>query len=356
MENKEKKICFVHIGMQRDGAERVIAKLANRYAEDGYKVDIIILLVEGCGYQLHKNVRIVSLVRNNYSRVGNLTYWIQSIRNHIKITNPKHVISFSMYVNIITLIACIGLGKDILISERNDPSSDGRSKFDIALTYALYGLANKVVFQTKRAQNCFPKYIRAKSRVIYNPVEISTVAKHRALTRKKIVTVGRLEAQKNQIMLIEAMSDVIKEYPNCCLEIYGEGTLRSKLMKLIIELDLRENVKLLGNVVNIHERIADSDIFVLPSNYEGMSNALLEALMMGLPCISTNCAGSDEIILNQDNGILVPIGNRHAMAEAIILLLNNDELSKRLGINAKKKSKIFSSELVLQKWLEYIES
>ena len=87
-----------------------------------------------------------------------------------------------------------------------------------------------------------------------------------------------------------------------------------------------------------------------------MSNALLEALMMGLPCISTNCAGSDEIILNQDNGILVPIGNRHAMAEAIILLLNNDELSKRLGINAIKKSKRFSSELVLQKWLEYIES
>ena len=87
-----------------------------------------------------------------------------------------------------------------------------------------------------------------------------------------------------------------------------------------------------------------------------MSNALLEALMMGLPCISTSCAGSDEIILDQDNGILVPIGNRYAMAKAIISLLSNDELSKRLAGSAKKKSKIFSSEIVLQKWLEYIES
>lgn len=355
MKNDKKRICFVHIGMQRDGAERVIAKLANKYADDGYYVDIVVLLIDGCGYQLNENVRIISFVRNEYSRPRNLMYWIKGIRKHIKDTKPEHVISFSMYVNIIVILACLGLKKDILISERNDPSSDGRSWVDIALTYILYPFANKIVFQTKRAKACYPKYIREKSQIIYNPVNVTTEACHIKKNEKKIVTVGRLEPQKNQRLLIQAMRDVIQEYQDCYLEIFGEGSLRDNLIGLVNELGLDNKISFMGNVSNIHERIADSSIFVLSSDYEGMSNALLEAMMMGLPCISTNCAGSDEIIKNGYNGILVPVGDQKAMSAAILGLLNDEELAKKIGKNANRSSELFSGNTVLKKWFDYID-
>lgn len=349
-----KRICFVHIGMQRDGAERVIAKLANYYGEQGYLVDILILLVEGCGYQLHENVRIISLVRDDRSRKKNLWYWIRGIRRHIKETNPDHVIAFSMYVNLITLAACAGMGKDILISERNDPSSDGRSRIDQLLTYLMYPHGDKIVFQTRRAKNCFSKAVQRRSRIIYNPVEVSCQADLGGRDPNKIVTVGRLEKQKNQKLLIYAMRKVILKYPESYLEIYGEGSLRGELEELCRRLKLEEHVRFRGNVSNVHERIADAQVFVLSSDFEGMSNALMEAMMMGLPCISTCCAGSDEIIEDHENGLLVPLRDDEKLSQAVLSILDSRELSDRLGRAARETSAVFAGERVIGEWIDYI--
>lgn len=113
---------------------------------------------------------------------------------------------------------------------------------------------------------------------------------------KKIVTVGRLTVQKNQKLLIESFSEVLKKYPNIILEIYGDGEKREELKYIIKTLGVSNNVIFKGNILNVHEAIADAGLFVLSSDYEGLSNALMEAMMMGLPCISTTCAGSDELI------------------------------------------------------------
>lgn len=348
------KIAFLHIGMARDGAERVIARLANKYAEKGYDVDILVLLVEDVGYEFHDHVRIVSLVRKDKSRIQNVPFWIREVRKYIKKNNPKHIISFSMYVNLITLIANLGLKKKILISERNDPSSDGRGFLAKAATYLLYGGASKVVFQTERAMNCFPRYIKKKGRIITNPVEVECEAS--CTPKKKIVTIGRLEPQKNQRVLIEAFGLFCKDHPDYELEIFGEGSLRQKLSEQILRLGLADNVKLRGNVQGVHHQVADAQMFVLSSDYEGLSNALLEAMMMGLPCISTRCAGSDEVIQSGDNGILVDIGSVDGLYKAMTSVADDIQYRMRLSTNAKKSAARFRSASVIDEWMKYIES
>lgn len=348
----ERHICFIHIGMARDGAERVIAKLANKYAEKGYKVDIIVLLLDECGYDLHKNVHIESLVRNNKPRYKNICFWIKNIRKFIKKTNPEHVISFSMYVNIFTIISCWGLKKDILISERNDPSSDGRTRLACWLTQCLYPFASKIVFQTERAQKCFSEDIKKKSRIIVNPIDITCEATK--FSSNKIVTIGRLEPQKNQELLIRAFSKIYHEYPNMELEIYGKGALHEKLLGMAVNLGIEKNVHFMGSVTDVHRRIQDAMMFVLSSDFEGLSNALLEAMLMGLPCISTNCAGSDEVIKNKDNGLITNVGDEIGLYEAMKLLIEDKELRISISKNAKLSAQRFRSEIVLNDWLEYI--
>lgn len=153
-------------------------------------------------------------------------------------------------------------------------------------------MADKVVFQTKRVSSYFPYLSNAT--IIFNPISVSSVSKNTNL--KKIVTVGRLTVQKNQKLLIESFSEVLKKYPNIILEIYGDGEKREELKYIIKTLGVSNNVIFKGNILNVHEAIADAGLFVLSSDYEGLSNALMEAMMMGLPCISTTCAGSDELI------------------------------------------------------------
>lgn len=349
--NKKKKVCFIHVGMERDGAERVIARLANNYAEQGYKVDILMILLNICEYELHESIRVISYARPEKTRFQNIYYWLKSIRKYVKENKPDRIISFSMYINIFTLIACLGLKKDILISERNDPSNDGRSKIDIILTKCLYRYADKIVFQTKRAQNFFSDSIKKNSKIIYNPIEVTC---HATLDKKnKIVTVGRLEKQKNQKLLIEAFSKIKDK--EIVLEIYGKGSLKEELYQYAVKLNIADRVLFKGNVFNIHECIKDAKVFVLSSDFEGLSNALLEAMMMGIPCISTKCAGSDEVIQDGKNGLLVELRDVESLTIAIDKIIKNFELSKFLGENARKTSVAFKSSNVIKEWIDYID-
>ena len=151
------------------------------------------------------------------------------------------------------------------------------------------------------------------SKIIPNPIIVNAYRVNP--DRNKIVTVGSLKEQKNQQLLIDAMSDVLLDHPTAKLTIYGEGPLRGSLEKQIAELCIEKSVLLPGQKNDIHEEIKNALFFVLSSDYEGLSNALLETMMMVIPCISTDCAGSDEYIENQINGLLVPVKNKAALVE-----------------------------------------
>lgn len=349
-----KKITFVIGGMTRGGAERVISILANEYAKNGWKVDIVMLLLNKIEYELNKNIQIIDMTSKSKRRLLGIPSWFLKFRKYVKKSNPDVIVAFSVGINLTVLLSTFGMKKKIIISERNDPSMDGRNKgVDIA-TKILYKKATKIIFQTKRASKYFSKALQANSIIIPNPISVKEMAREEK--KHKIVSVGRLAVQKNQKMLIEAFAEVQKKYPDYQLWIYGKGNLKEELEKNIENKNLKDNVFLPGSVSDIHARISDAEIFVLSSNYEGLSNALLEAMMMGIPCISTNCAGSDEYIIDGYNGILVPVGDKDKLCNAMIKLIENKNLRRDIAIHGQESVKVCDSNFVIQQWKEAIEN
>lgn len=343
-----KRIAFVIGGMGCGGAERVISVLANSYADSGWQVDILRLLNRQCAYKLRDNIRLIDFCNENKPRLLYLPVWIYKIRKYIKKTKPDKIVSFIARINLITLIAGLGLSRDIIISERNNPKKGGRSFIVKLATYLLYPLAKKIIFQTKAAQDCFPAHIRKKSVIIPNPVKVQVYAAEKR--SKKIVCAGRLTREKNHKMLIRAFARLRAEQPDYKLYIYGEGPERANLEAQIKALGLEGNAFLPGIVSNLHEQIADAEIFVLSSYHEGMSNALVEAMMMGLPCISTGYDGADELIRHGRNGFLVRPDDDEQLSRLLNILIKDKEKALHMGRQGQMSVEHMRTENCLPVW------
>lgn len=348
-----KKISFVIGGMTRGGAERVISILANQYAKDGWDVDIVMMLDYVVGYELDERIKLIDMTVDKKKKFKSAPKWVLSFRSYAKKRKPDVIVSFVARINIVVLLATLGLRLPIVISERNDPAADGRSKVIDILTKALYPKAKAIVFQTQRALNYFSGRIKELGVIISNPISTECCASH---STKKIVSVGRLAPQKNQKILIEAFYELVKTHNDYSLYIFGEGCLRDELDQLIKNLKLENKVFLPGNVPDVHHQIADAEMFVLSSDYEGLSNALLEAMMIGLPCISTECAGSDEIIIDGENGLLVPVGDKEQLIKAIEFLMLNKEERKTMAAKGRKSVEKCNASYVLVQWKQTIEA
>lgn len=343
-----KKIAFITGGMTRGGGERVLSILSKYYAERGYQTEILCLLNNEVGYELHKTTKVVDLTGKGKSKIKRLPYWIKSLKNYVKESKPDVVLSFFVRVNVVVLHALRKFSGRIIVSERIDPSCDGRSKIVSFLTKRLYPKANAVVFQTERAKNYFRNLKNGV--VIPNPINVENKSEN--VDYNKIVTMGRLTDQKNQKLLISAFSYLASLNQDAYLQIYGEGELKEELQAQIDSLSLTNRVTLMGNHPDVIDKISDAGIFCLPSNYEGLSNALLEAMMLGLPCISTNCAGADETIVDGENGYLVEVGNEKAFSEKLIKLFNDREIQAKFSKNAKITAEKFKLENVMVLWNE----
>lgn len=341
-----KKITFILGSMGRGGAERVISILSNSYAERGYQTDIIVLLSNEVSYTLHPTTRIIDYSGNTTSRIRRLPYWLRSIRTYIKENAPAVVVSFAARINLLVMIALWGRKTRLIVSERNDPHHDGRSIVIDGLTKLLYPHAHRVVFQTQRARSHFPALNNAV--IIPNPIRVSCPASH--TDPNKLVAVGRLTAQKNPGLLIDAFASITQKHPSAYLELYGTGELEAALRAKSRALGMEHKVFFMGDEPDVHTKIADAAVFCSSSNYEGLSNALLEALTMGLTCVSTNCAGADEYIRDGRNGLLVEVGDLAGLASAIDRLLNDYPLRAALGAQAKADSAAFALDLVMAKW------
>ena len=342
-----KKLLIVSGSMNRGGAERVISILSNELLQRGWNVSILTILASGCGYTLDPKIKLINIAKDKQNQLLSIPRLSKEIRRVIAEEKPDDVISFMIAVNIVTWIATRGINVRFIPSERNDPST-GRNIVVRFLQNLVYRQSTISVFQTERAKRYFSKRIQDNSIVIPNPISIGTIAKEERSNR--IVSVGRLEPQKNQALLIRAFSAVHSKYPNYVLEIYGEGSLRKSLQTLIDTLNLSDYIFLQGNRENIHDLIADAEIFVLSSDFEGQSNALLEAMMMGLPCISTDCSGSDEAIQNNKNGLLVHVGDEAALSKAIEWMIMHPEQAHTMALEGRKSTLRFTKDAVLAQW------
>ena len=346
---KNMEIVFVSGKMDKGGSERVLSILANHLAKNN-SVRIITLLSGSREYELDESIEVITLSDKDTLRLIKLPYWVIRLAGLFRKLRKRRVVivSFVARVNIVAIVANLFAGLSMVISERNDPNSDGRTIFTRIATNLLYPRADKIVFQSEYAMNLFGRSIREKGVVIPNPIEPFAAGKPQVV-EKAFVNVGRLAAQKNQTLLIKAFADVSLIHPDYRLYIYGEGPLRKQLERLVDELGLEDRIFMPGIVNDIHERILGCEIFVLSSDYEGQSNALLEAMSLGMPCIATDMPGHAGIV-DSENAYIVEKGSQEQLKSAMLEMIENRGMQKSLGEKAYKAMLGFNSVSILSEW------
>lgn len=340
--------------MTSGGAERVVSILANGMVNKDQNVSLVITFESDIEYKINKDVNIIKLnIKKDIGQIKRNLIEIEKLVKIFKDNKPDIIISFIRNVNCIISAKIVGI--PVIISERNNPLYDPPNKFWRVARKIVYPYADGIVFQSEGAKKYFSKRIQNKGYIIKNPLSNELPLKKNYNIKKEIITVGRLSEQKDQKTLINAFYILKKKYPEYKLTIYGEGKLRQELQNLINELNLEDSISMPGTIKNIYERIIQADMFVFTSIYEGYPNSLIEAMSTGLPVISTDCDyGPREIIENDKNGILVPIGNYIEIANKMEKIIENKEFAKKLGAEATKIRDELQCNKIIDEWFQYI--
>lgn len=359
-----KKLLFHINSMGKGGAERVVSVLSGRFAKDGYETVIVTLWRADEEYELIQGVRRVNLGDwknpENTGRISLALGRFIDLRKVIRRENPDLVISFCNKANFRCSYSMLGMKIPLLVSVRNDPRIDY-----LPYKYASLRMekrADGCVFQTADAMKCFNEKLRKKSRVIWNPLDDKYLvpSSDRTERSKYIVSVGRLSTQKNQLLLLKAFRKVMEELPGYELRIYGEESesgVKAFLSDYIKENGMQGHVRFMGQSSHLEEEISDASLFVLSSDYEGLPNALIEAMALGVPVISTDCpcGGPGELIEDGISGCLVPVGDEDRMADVMLRLLNNPSSAEEMGRKGRKIIEKVSPDEIYKKWKDFVE-
>ena len=347
-------ILFTLASLGSGGAERVVTLLANRMNAMGHQVGIICLKYDDVYYKTDEGVTVKMAEHLGHSLPE--LFWL---RKYIRQEKPDVVIAFTEGVYCFTIAALLGTQIPVIASERLDPSAMTWKRN--LLKRLLLPYADWLVVQTRTIKEYFPKRIQKKTSVIFNPVSLtpspSPKGEENGKSEEKmnrIISVARLFPQKNQEMMIRAFAKIAKKYLDWELVIYGEGPLRDKFEDLVSSLNLQEKVLLPGRTDSVIEKLQKSKIFCLSSDYEGMSNSMIEAICVGLPVVSTKVSGTDELILDGVNGLLVNIGDEQGMTDALERLIQDDELMRQMGEANRKKASLFQIDNIVNEWMELI--
>ncbi len=336
------------------GAARVICVLAGEFAARGKRVGIAV-------YNHYDGEYVVAEgVEKEYGPTGSgaavkarRIAWLRGVAKR----NPGAcIVAFEYFVNMQTVIACAGLGNRVVISERNDPARVGSGKRTDKLRERLYRRADMLVCQTDDAAAYFSD--KVTKTVILNPVKEGLPEPFCGGRRHVVACFCRLEKQKNLGMLIRAFAEFLRAHGDWTLEVYGDGSEREALAALAGELGVGEKVSLLPGRPDVHEAVVDAGMFVLPSDYEGLSNSMLEAMAIGLPCICTDCpcGGARMVIRDGENGLLVPVGGERELAAAMARVADEDGLAERLGVAAAGVRERLAVVAIADEWMRVVAS
>ena len=344
----KKAVLIMVDSFYRAGAQRVAATLADGLSEY-YSVTLFCKKKDDPEYPAPEGVGILYLPQFIGDKEEQARYeerYVKWIKMRLRI---KASISMLFWMNDMN-VRCRVRDK-VICCERNNPSK--KEPENMSRICSIYEQADHVVFQSQKVRDLFPESVKNHSSIILNPTQ--TDVKRKGSTRHRIVNIGRLHPQKNQGMLIRAFNEFHISHPEYELSIYGDGSERRKLEELVHDLGLEDAVVFHGNTENVHEEAADAEMAVLSSDYEGLPNALLECMMMGMACISTACEGAVDVIDNNENGLLTGIGDEKALAEAMTRLADDPLLRKKLGDNAMKSSERFRKDRIIAQWRQLIE-
>lgn len=352
------RIVFVLERLGNGGAERVTVALATEFANKyGYEVHVFTCVKEKDEYQLPSAVKrhIMKAGKNRIKTIGNKCLYLTK---EIKKVNPDIV--YSLATPKTTIMLCLlSMHRKftLIVSERNDPNRYPQSDLLKKMRNVAYEIADGVVFQTEDAKRYFNKKIQEKGCVIPNPISANLMEPYQGVRSKRIVNFCRLEPQKNLKLLIDAMIRVHKRFPDYILDVYGDGVQKNELEDYCINHNANSYIKFNGFESKVHEKIVDAVLYVSSSDYEGISNSMLEAIALGIPTISTDCpiGGAKMVIEDHTNGILVPVGNVEQLSQAMQEVLEDENLSKKMSLNGVKLRERFSVENIAKQWIDFAE-
>jgi glycosyltransferase involved in cell wall biosynthesis len=366
------RITLVVSTLTAGGAERVMSIMANYWAAHGRGVTLITVGSETTDfYALHPRVRRVALGlvtvssrrrvalrRRPWLALRNNLRWIRRLRQEIRTFRPDVVISFIHRMNMLTLLAVLGLKVPVIVSERSDVRKHRIGPFWSAVRRLLYPKARAVVVQSDAMRRWAETVVRKdKVYVIPNPVTLpagsgGTVSP----SGFKVVAIGRLGYEKGFDLLLRAFEKCVAEHPDWSLVILGEGPERGRLTELATRLDIEDRVRMPGLVREPAAVLRDASMFVLSSRYEGFPNALLEAMACGVPAVSFDCpSGPIEIVRDGVDGVLVPPEDVDALSAAMKRLMSDESERRRLALRAPEVLQRFGAEKVMEAWEAVIQ-
>lgn len=331
----------------------MISVLANAFAAGGIETEIMMTAGSECVYTLDPKVSLLCVGEKTGGSLAKRINRIFRMRRIFAHNRKALLLAFEPDAAFFAGIAKLGLSVKMAASERNDPASFGSGR----IRRIAYTLSDRVVFQTGGAMEYFGGSIRKKGCVIPNPVSGLLPEPFAGKRRKTVVSVGRLEEQKNHRLLLLAFKEFSDRFKDYTLHLYGKGALEPELRKLAGTLGMEDKVFFEGFQRDVLQLAADAGMYVLSSDYEGISNSLLEAMAIGLPVISTDCpCGGSRLCIEQGvNGLLTPVGDVRALAEAMSSIAESQELGDRLGREAQCVRERFSADNIAARWIGLME-
>lgn len=356
------RILLLVSSMSAGGAERVASTLANAWVSRGDQVILMPTFSGGgeCFYKLSPDVRLVylaNLVSSQRRSLVNQFARLRALRQFMATNRPDIIVSFLSNVNVAAVVASTGLSIPVIVCERIDPFAIPMSRMLSLACRVTYPFADAVMVQTDAVAKKYREAAWSLRHipVIPNPLPEQMLGIERAISsdgKKRLLSVGRLDDQKQFDLLIRVFSKLAPSHPMWFLRILGEGPLRCKLQKQIDELGLSECIELPGRSADVGQELAEADVFVLSSACEGFPNALLEAMAVGVPCVTFDCpSGPREITRNGEDAFLVPLGDEALLESKLMQLMQDDTLRMQMGSQAKQSViRRYSLPTILDKW------
>lgn len=365
------RILFVTSSLSPGGAERVLTLLANRWCESH---EVTVVTLKGTGsdfFSLDSRVRrhALGIVRTRWWMPLPYLRIVACLRRIFRTEKPDYVVSLVIKTNIFTLMAGRGLGMKVVVCEHSIIDRDDIDGRQGVLRAILYPAAEQVAVLSESIREEFlrkyPRFDPRRLVVIPNPVQLHIeqepeclpIAELFGTTKEEIDTVlamGRLTPSKGYDTLLAAFSVVHRRNLRARLVLFGDGPERGRLEHAVRDMGLSDVVRLPGQTRSPGSVLAQADVFAMTSRFEGFPMALVEAFCAGLPTAAFDAPGVRDLVVDNKNGILVPRGGRGALAAAILLLLGDADLRRRLGAGARSTADRFNPAAIDRIWFEKV--
>ena len=401
----DKHIVIMTNNFANGGTERRAMVLANEFYKKGCKVTFLVTkkIYQDVLYDLNKDIDILNVEDLENAEPITRKKAEKWIRKKQKSLNLLHKISKKLkcqdiYIKrkknllgeLSTLRAFIISNSDaiyiafgIQVYEKLAYASEGinckRIFTDVSATQFMQSIEEEIlykkvffklareadfcVFQTEQQKSYYGKHVKNNGVVIRNPLSSDLPYKYEGERQKKIVNFCRTHPAKNLMLLINAFVKFSEFYPEYELIIYGATSTKmaedykQELLTYVEKIGMSEKIKILNAIPNVHQKIYDYSMFVSSSVLEGLSNSMIEALAIGLPCVCTDClgGGAREMIVDGENGLLIPNNDVEAMSKAMCRMIDEKGLAERCSNNAYKIREELAVENIVDKWLQLFE-